>query len=276
MCIEADSVSGSLWAQYNMFIAQSVFFLSCPPPMAFIPFDFGICLPPFWFFHSFPSDLFPSCALSSSLASSLVLSILISLFFHLYKFVCHISTMFLLPFIFHVTLISDPFIFCHLCYVSQNLCSSFYGGFQHIWDRKRNTTSHLISIPSHKSFRPPTPNFFPALFFSHQHCHWNYISCHVPPVFVFVLMCVCFTFLPLYFHFPIVYSPINAIFIVLKAVFNFLLLQWRLHFLSPCISKCAMNYLRSCISVPSYWSRYSSSDTLNNVFQSKILRILNP
>lgn len=217
MCTEADLVSGSRWAQYNMFIAQSVFFLSCPLPMAFIPFDLGIYLPPFWFFHSFPSDLFPSCALSSSLASSLVPSILISLFFHLYKFVCHIITMFWLPLIFHVTLISDPFIFCHLCFVSQNRCYLFYGGFQHIWDKKKNTT--WSSSSDFHSFSQIIPS-----------SHTKFLSCsshiniatgiifHAMSLLVFFLcvcLCVCvLLFSPLYFHFPTVYSPLNALFIV--------------------------------------------------------------
>lgn len=286
MCTEADLVSGSPWAQYNMFIAQSVFFLSCPLPMAFIPFDLGICLPLFWFFRSFPSDLFPSCALSSSLASSLVSSIFVSFFFStcINSFATAArSSCSLSYFMWHLSQSPSFFAISDLFLKTTGLHFMEDSNTFEAKSKIQQDVPHLIIwfpfLLTNQSFH--SHQVSPLLFSPHTAIAIGMLF-HAVSLLCF---CICFLFcVSFLLFFTIVFSRFYRLLTskcniyclsCAKRLLNFpLFLQWRLYLLSPFISKCAMNYLRLCISVPSYWSRCSSSDTLNSVLQFKILRIL--
>lgn len=134
MCTEADWVSGSWWTQYNMFIAQTVLFLFLSTANGFHSLWLRVIV--FFFYYSFPSELFSSCGITSSFTRSSVLPILASPSFHFDKSTCQISTIFLLPFIFRVTLFLIPVFFWHLWFVSQNCVFSFHEGSQHLQEKK--------------------------------------------------------------------------------------------------------------------------------------------
>lgn len=154
----------------------------------------------FLLFYSFPSELF-SCTVTSSFTSSSVLSILISFSFHLDESICQNNTIFLLAFIFRVTLILVPFLFFPSLIKKAKQLLFFFSWRIPTPSREKVIMQH--DLPHLTSISSPFPGFSPALFYSHMHCRRTSVQYPVP-----VCLWVCgfvFSFYHGIFTFPLLF-----------------------------------------------------------------------
>lgn len=170
MCTEADLVSGSWWAQYNMFIAQTLFFPFLSTANGFHSL---------WFKY-LPSSLFILSSLSTSPVQSPPDSVLqffpSSLSFHLDKSIldksiCQINTVLPLPFIFRVMLVLVPFLFLQSLICFSKLLFFSWRIPTSSTEKVKYSMIFLISLPFPLTTFPSLPSHISLLFFSPHPCH---------------------------------------------------------------------------------------------------------